>query len=128
METYDSNKKRKKFKNQNRRYDIQRRISWYNQCKTSTVSVMSVVIVQSCLVKPGRSSTLRLFLGCDAAQNVKAGEKFMSKDDPRAATLMQRPKLSGSLAIKVNADSSEQCLEDAWKVRNSHRLLHFSRY
>lgn len=87
------------------------------------MSVVSVVTLRHCLVKPGRSSTFHLFLGCDAAQDVKARETFMSADDPRAAALKQRPKLSSSLAVRVNADSSEQCLEDAWKVRSPASLF-----
>ncbi|KAL9270706.1 Transcription factor MYB124-like protein [Drosera capensis] len=48
------------------------------------------------------------------------GEKiegvFLKKDDPKIAALIQQAELLSSLAVKVNAENSEQSLESAWKV------------
>ncbi|XP_021746303.1 transcription factor MYB124-like [Chenopodium quinoa] len=41
---------------------------------------------------------------------------FLRKDDPKVAALMQQAELLSSLAVKVNMDSTEQNLENAWKV------------
>ncbi|KAF8117556.1 hypothetical protein N665_0009s0078 [Sinapis alba] len=43
-------------------------------------------------------------------------EVFLKKDDPKATTLMQQAELLSSLAQKVNADNTEQSMENAWKV------------
>uniref|UniRef100_A0A1J3GNS1 Myb-related protein B n=2 Tax=Noccaea caerulescens TaxID=107243 RepID=A0A1J3GNS1_NOCCA len=42
---------------------------------------------------------------------------FLKKDDPKVTTsLMQQAELLTSLAQKVNADNTEQSMENAWKV------------
>lgn len=46
----------------------------------------------------------------------------MRKDDPRVAALMEQAKLLSSLAIRVNAESTEESLENAWKVRSSNNF------
>ncbi|KAL1191380.1 Transcription factor MYB88 [Cardamine amara subsp. amara] len=43
-------------------------------------------------------------------------EVFLKKDDPKVTALMQQSELLSSLAQKVNADSTEQSIENAWKV------------
>ncbi|CAA7043841.1 unnamed protein product [Microthlaspi erraticum] len=44
-------------------------------------------------------------------------EVFLKKDDPKVTTsLMQQAELLTSLAQKVNADNTEQSMENAWKV------------
>lgn len=49
----------------------------------------------------------------------------MRKDDQRIAALMQQAKLLSALALRVDAEDTEQNLGAAWKVRNSHYLVHF---
>lgn len=41
---------------------------------------------------------------------------FLKKDDPKVTALMQQAELLSSLAQKVNADNTEQSMENAWKV------------
>uniref|UniRef100_A0A1J3FHY2 Myb-related protein B n=2 Tax=Noccaea caerulescens TaxID=107243 RepID=A0A1J3FHY2_NOCCA len=51
--------------------------------------------------------------------NVKESEgedMFLKKDDPKVTALMQQAQLLSSLAQKVNADNTEQSMENAWKV------------
>ncbi|CAA7037596.1 unnamed protein product [Microthlaspi erraticum] len=51
--------------------------------------------------------------------NVKESEgeeMFLKKDDPKVTALMQQAELLSSLAQKVNADNTEQSMENAWKV------------
>ncbi|CAH8353853.1 unnamed protein product [Eruca vesicaria subsp. sativa] len=51
--------------------------------------------------------------------NVKesdGGGMFLKKDDPKVTALMQQAELLTSLAQKVNADNTEQSMENAWKV------------
>ncbi|CAH2045702.1 unnamed protein product, partial [Thlaspi arvense] len=43
-------------------------------------------------------------------------EVFLKKDDPKVTALMQQAELLSSLAQKVNADNTEQSMENAWKV------------
>ncbi|KAL6969557.1 Transcription factor [Sarracenia purpurea var. burkii] len=43
--------------------------------------------------------------------------KFLKKDDPKIFALMQQAELLSSLAVQVNIESTEQDLENAWKVR-----------
>ncbi|CAN8266709.1 unnamed protein product [Cochlearia groenlandica] len=43
-------------------------------------------------------------------------EVFFKKDDPKVTALMQQSELLSSLAQKVNADNTEQSMENAWKV------------
>ncbi|XVE53264.1 hypothetical protein DITRI_Ditri02bG0190100 [Diplodiscus trichospermus] len=52
----------------------------------------------------------------DAAQNNRTQGTFLKKDDPKITALMQQAELLSSLALKVNADNTEQSLENAWKV------------
>lgn len=51
-----------------------------------------------------------------AAKDSKNERTFLSKDDPKATALMQQAELLGSLALKVNTESTCQSLENAWKV------------
>ncbi|KAF8099230.1 hypothetical protein N665_0247s0016 [Sinapis alba] len=51
--------------------------------------------------------------------NVKESDgegMFLKKDDPKVTALMQQAELLSSLAQKVNADNTEQSMENAWKV------------
>ncbi|CAH2037745.1 unnamed protein product [Thlaspi arvense] len=41
---------------------------------------------------------------------------FLKKDDPKVTALMQQAELLSSLAQRVNADNTEQSMENAWKV------------
>ncbi|XP_074296020.1 transcription factor MYB88-like isoform X2 [Silene latifolia] len=41
---------------------------------------------------------------------------FLGKDDPNVAALVQQAELLSSLAVKVNMDTTEQSLENAWKI------------
>ncbi|XWS64286.1 hypothetical protein CRYUN_Cryun06bG0173200 [Craigia yunnanensis] len=50
------------------------------------------------------------------AQNNRTRGTFLKKDDPKITALMQQADLLSSLALKVNADNTEQSLENAWKV------------
>ncbi|ESQ35374.1 hypothetical protein EUTSA_v10007659mg [Eutrema salsugineum] len=53
------------------------------------------------------------------AINVKESDgegTFLKKDDPKVTALMQQAELLSSLAQKVNADNTEQSMENAWKV------------
>ncbi|CAH8266554.1 unnamed protein product [Arabidopsis lyrata] len=43
-------------------------------------------------------------------------EAFLKKDDPKVTALMQQAELLSSLAQKVNADNTDQSMENAWKV------------
>ncbi|KAL0737473.1 hypothetical protein Bca4012_013683 [Brassica carinata] len=43
-------------------------------------------------------------------------EVFLKKEDPKATCLMQQAELLSSLAQRVNADNTEQSMENAWKV------------
>lgn len=52
-----------------------------------------------------------------AAQNDKYQGSFLRKDDPKINALMQQAELLSSLALKVNAENTDQSLENAWKVR-----------
>lgn len=49
-------------------------------------------------------------------QNCKTQGTFLRKDDPKVIALMQQAELLSSLAQKVNADNTEESLENAWKV------------
>ncbi|XP_050375201.1 transcription factor MYB124-like isoform X3 [Argentina anserina] len=51
-----------------------------------------------------------------SAQTNKFQGSFLKKDDPRINALMQQAELLSSLAMKVNADNTDQSLENAWKV------------
>ncbi|XP_030548191.1 transcription factor MYB124-like isoform X2 [Rhodamnia argentea] len=51
-----------------------------------------------------------------AAKDSKTERTFLSKDDPKVTALMQQAELLGSLALKVNTESTCQSLENAWKV------------
>ncbi|KAG8654087.1 transcription factor MYB124 isoform X2 [Manihot esculenta] len=51
-----------------------------------------------------------------ASQDSKTQGTFLRKDDPKIAVLMQQAELLSSLALKVNAENTEQSLENAWKV------------
>ncbi|XP_030449192.1 transcription factor MYB124-like isoform X1 [Syzygium oleosum] len=51
-----------------------------------------------------------------AAKDSKNERTFLSKDDPKITALMQQAELLGSLALKVNTESTCQSLENAWKV------------
>lgn len=44
---------------------------------------------------------------------------FLKKDDPKVTALMQQAELLSSLAQKVNADNTDQSMENAWKVKNA---------
>ncbi|XP_009148726.1 transcription factor MYB124 [Brassica rapa] len=51
--------------------------------------------------------------------NVKESDgegMFLKKDDPKVTALMQQAELLSSLAQKVNAENTEQSMENAWKV------------
>ncbi|KAJ4901224.1 myb domain protein 88 [Raphanus sativus] len=49
--------------------------------------------------------------------NAKESEgEDKGKDDPKVTCLMQQAELLSSLAQKVNADNTEQSMENAWKV------------
>ncbi|OIW16865.1 hypothetical protein TanjilG_16445 [Lupinus angustifolius] len=50
-----------------------------------------------------------------SAQNKIQGT-FLKKDDPKISALMQQAELLSSLALKVDAKSMDQSLENAWKV------------
>ncbi|ESR51888.1 hypothetical protein CICLE_v10031405mg [Citrus x clementina] len=50
------------------------------------------------------------------AQNNKTQGTFLKKDDPKITALIQQAELLSSLAQKVNTESTEQSLENAWKV------------
>ncbi|XP_027096559.2 transcription factor MYB124 [Coffea eugenioides] len=50
------------------------------------------------------------------ASNNKIQGTFLKKDDPKVLALMQQAELLSSLAAKVNVDSTDQSLENAWKV------------
>ncbi|KAJ9709243.1 hypothetical protein PVL29_000952 [Vitis rotundifolia] len=52
----------------------------------------------------------------DASQNNKIQGTFLKKDDPKITALMQQAELLSSLALKVNAENTDQSLENAWKV------------
>ncbi|CAF2090634.1 unnamed protein product [Brassica rapa] len=43
-------------------------------------------------------------------------EMFLKKDDPKVTSLMQQAELLSSLAQKVNADNTDQSMENAWKA------------
>jgi myb proto-oncogene protein len=43
-------------------------------------------------------------------------EVFLKKDDSKVTALMQQAELLSSLAQKVNADNTDQSMENAWKV------------
>lgn len=45
---------------------------------------------------------------------------FLERNDPKMRALMQQAELLGSLALKVNMDSSNQNLESVWKVNRRH--------
>ncbi|CAM8879793.1 unnamed protein product [Rhodiola kirilowii] len=54
---------------------------------------------------------------CDEAGKDRTnGGTFLKKDDPKIFALLQQAELLSSLAQKVNAEKTEQSLEDAWKV------------
>ncbi|KAJ0256979.1 Transcription factor MYB124 [Hirschfeldia incana] len=88
--------------------------------------------VESCLSQQARSpfSVLaRNATGIDSLEeqyqtsnvkNVKESDggegMFLKKDDPKVTALMQQAELLSSLAQKVNADNTEQSMENAWKV------------
>lgn len=57
-----------------------------------------------------------------AAESNKYEGSFLSKDDPKINALMQQAELLSSLALKVNAENTEQSLESAWKVRAKNIL------
>lgn len=61
-----------------------------------------------------------------ASQNNKIQGTFLKKDDPKITALMQQAELLSSLALKVNAENTDQSLENAWKVRLTLYLLEFS--
>ncbi|KAK4790488.1 hypothetical protein SAY86_017792 [Trapa natans] len=42
-------------------------------------------------------------------------EIFLKKDDPKVAALMQQAELLSSLAVQVNAESTDQSFEIAWR-------------
>lgn len=86
--------------------------------------------VESCLNQQARSpfSVLaRNATGIDSLEeqyqtsNVKESDggegMFLKKDDPKVTALMQQAELLTSLAQKVNADNTEQSMENAWKVK-----------
>ncbi|XP_010527883.1 PREDICTED: uncharacterized protein LOC104805146 [Tarenaya hassleriana] len=50
------------------------------------------------------------------AQDKGAQGVFLKKDDPKVTALMQQAELLNSLALKVNADNTDQSMENAWKV------------
>ncbi|KAK9192052.1 hypothetical protein WN943_020668 [Citrus x changshan-huyou] len=50
------------------------------------------------------------------SQNNKTQGTFLKKDDPKITALIQQAELLSSLAQKVNTESTEQSLENAWKV------------
>ncbi|XP_057950230.1 transcription factor MYB88 isoform X3 [Malania oleifera] len=52
----------------------------------------------------------------DAAQSNKFRGTFLKKDDPKITALMQQAELLSSLAVKVNAENTDQSLENAWKA------------
>jgi len=51
---------------------------------------------------------------------------FLKKDDPKVTALMQQAELLSSLAQKVNADNTEQSMENAWKV--NQKTTNFAAY
>ncbi|GAB2280301.1 Transcription factor [Dionaea muscipula] len=51
-----------------------------------------------------------------ASGEEKIESAFLRKDDPKIAALMQQAELLSSLALKMNAENTEQSLENAWKV------------
>uniref|UniRef100_A0A1D1YW43 Myb-related protein B n=1 Tax=Anthurium amnicola TaxID=1678845 RepID=A0A1D1YW43_9ARAE len=63
------------------------------------------------------------------ALNNKYQGSFLKRDDPKISALLQQAELLSSLALKVSADSTDQCLENAWKelkdylVENGERGL-----
>ncbi|KAM1300146.1 hypothetical protein EV1_011510 [Malus domestica] len=52
----------------------------------------------------------------NAVQKSKFHGSFLKKDDPKIIALMQQAELLSSLALKVNAENTDQSLENAWKV------------
>ncbi|CAN1349066.1 Transcription factor MYB124 [Linum perenne] len=52
----------------------------------------------------------------DTAQSGKTQRTFLKKDDPKISALMQQAELLSTLALKVNAENTDQSLEHAWKV------------
>lgn len=70
---------------------------------------------------------LLFFISCLlAAQNNKYQGSFLRKDDPKINVLMQQAELLSSLALKVNAENTDQSLENAWKVRTIFMLVSVS--
>ncbi|CAN1198789.1 Transcription factor MYB88 [Linum perenne] len=55
-------------------------------------------------------------ISSDAAQSGKTQRTFLKKDDPKISALMQQAELLSTLALKVNAENTDQSLEHAWKV------------
>ncbi|XP_020080777.1 transcription factor MYB124-like isoform X2 [Ananas comosus] len=47
--------------------------------------------------------------------SIKSQGIFLKRDDPKLATLLQQAELLSSLALKVNAEDTNQSLDDAWK-------------
>ncbi|KAF5726805.1 MYB family protein [Tripterygium wilfordii] len=52
----------------------------------------------------------------DVGQNNKIHGTYLKTDDPKITALMQQAELLSSLALKVNAENTDQSLENAWKV------------
>ncbi|CAN1349065.1 Transcription factor MYB124 [Linum perenne] len=53
----------------------------------------------------------------DCAKDISSDERtFLKKDDPKISALMQQAELLSTLALKVNAENTDQSLEHAWKV------------
>ncbi|MQL71773.1 hypothetical protein Taro_004110 [Colocasia esculenta] len=54
--------------------------------------------------------------------NDKSHGSFLKRDDPKISALLQQEELLRSLALKVYTDSTEQCLENAWKELNEYLI------
>ncbi|KAG0467004.1 hypothetical protein HPP92_018584 [Vanilla planifolia] len=52
---------------------------------------------------------------CCSISGSHAQGTFLRRDDPKLTALLQQAELLSSLAVKVNAEATNQSLEDAWK-------------
>ncbi|XP_010554322.1 PREDICTED: pre-mRNA-splicing factor CEF1-like isoform X2 [Tarenaya hassleriana] len=67
-------------------------------------------------IRPPFSLLTRDVKEIDGQEDKGPERVFLKKDDPMVTALMQQAELLSSLAQKVNADNTDQSMENAWKV------------
>ncbi|KAA8533001.1 hypothetical protein F0562_032882 [Nyssa sinensis] len=87
------------------------------ECGTTTQQLRPpfAVLVQNLTNLPTQHLVNTKEASNDASNNKSQGT-FLKKDDPKIFALMQQAELLSSLAVKVNAENTDQSLENAWKV------------